>query len=72
MGIAIFTDAQTGDDVYVDTNKSVIRGILLRDKATTIVRHIPDKANGVTTEMVAVREDFWHVIDTLVLARLRD
>ena len=72
MGIAIFTDVMTGNDVYIDTSRSVIGSIGLGDKGTTVVRQVPQQEGASVTEMVTVQEDFWHVIDALAVARLRD
>lgn len=72
MGIAIFTDAQTGDDVYVDTSGAAIGSVGLGDQGTTITRHVPKHGGSFNTETVTVREDFWHVIDALAVARLRE
>lgn len=72
MGIAIFTDAQTGDDVYVDTSRSVIGSVSLGDKGTMIIHHVPKRAGRIHTETMTVQENFWHVIDALSVARLRE
>lgn len=71
MGIATFTDFETGEDVYIDTNGAIIGSVGRGDRGTIIVRHIPDPNGRLRAKKTIVREDFWNVIDTLALARLR-
>jgi hypothetical protein len=72
MGIAIFTNAKTGEDVYIDTSGAAVGSVGLGDKGTTIIRQAPKQDGGFDTETVTVQEDFWHVIDALAVARLRE
>ena len=41
MGIAIFTDAQSADDVYMDTSGATIGSVGLSDQGTPVIRHVP-------------------------------
>lgn len=71
MGIATFTDADTGEGVTINADVGIIASIGRGDRGTVIVLHVPDASGGSVVKKAHVRENFWDVINELAEARKR-
>ena len=71
MGIATFTDIETGAVVQVTTDGANISSIGRGDKGTHIICHTPKDDGSLVREDFKVREDFCEVINALSLALTR-